>query len=434
MDPSLSPVHCLGAGLRLLRGNRSLEDVAAAARVDYSNLSRWERGDRLAPPEPLADIDRALGAGGFLIELRNLVHSFGQMTEVSGETDIWHAEDVDRVRRQILASLTALGASATMLPPLETLRNFIDGRNGSARLQDWEEIVHEHACAFDTVPLPQLISDIALDVLELRRIMPTHGDSRRWHRVNAQLTFLLAHALGSGGQARESRDWWLTARHAAEQSEDPRLIAFARAKAAVQGIYEQRLPLQVLLNRAEDAVDAARGQPCAGLAVAIAIQAQARAMLGDSEGARQALHEQDRVFKLIPKDVTDDTTSAFGWPESRLLHTRSFAATYGGGLTNAAQAQQEALDACPPAAARTRAQIGLHMAVTEVRHGDVVTGLDMARTAVASLPAHDQTTFVRYNAEAVLKAIPPSAPASARSAALDYKQLLELPQAPEQEA
>jgi hypothetical protein len=436
VDPTSSPAHLLGVGLRLLRAGRAVSDVAKAAYVDQYNIYSYERGDKVPSADVIKRLDDHFDAKGFLIALRYLVVSGGQMSGVSGETDSGHAEDMDSVRRQILASLATFGASTVVLPALENLRDLIDaGRDTTTRLTDWEEIVAEHASSFDIRPLPSLISELALDILDLRRTMPAQGSSvEAWHRVHAQLTLLLAHALGSAGQSRASRDWWLRARHAAEASGDPQLVSFARSKAAIQALFEGRLPPQVLLVRASEAVKAAKGQPCPGLAVALALQAQVHAMQGDRVRAREALLEQGRVFQLMPTTITTNTTSVFGWPVSRLLHTRSFASTYDGGLDDADQAQHEALDATPATSTRTRAQVRLHMALTEVRHGDVLAGLDMARGAVSGLVHHDRTTFIRFNAAAVAEAIPPQLPKEAGPLVLEYRKLLELAPSPVQEA
>lgn len=433
VDPSASPRHLLGAALRHWRADvrkLGLAGVAQQAWVDPSNLGKWERGTRMPPSDAISRIDGVLGANGFLVALHDLVVNLDQISRGANETDRGHAEDMDIVRRQILTSLAALGTSAAL--PLDTLRHLIDPA-GSARVRDWEEIVHEHAHAFHTRPLAELTKDLALDFLDLQHVMQDRTSiattGAAWQRIKAQLAIMLAHALGSAGEVRASRDWWLTARHAAEAGGDAELEAFARAKAAIQGLYEQR-PFPVLLKRADEAIGAADGRPCAGVAVALAVHAQIRAMHGDAAGARDALARQEHVFDRLPEEVTADKLSVFGWPRERLLHTQSFAASYGSGLSSAAQAQREALDAYPATSVRERAQIHLHAALTEVRAGDVLTGLDMARDAITGLPGHHHTTFIRYNARAVLTATPASLPDRARSAVLDYRELLAAPAPP----
>ncbi|WP_331730765.1 helix-turn-helix domain-containing protein (plasmid) [Streptomyces sp. NBC_00016] len=72
LTPDRSPQHRLGFVIRELREARdlSMRELAAKTYVSHSKVQRWESGDR--PPKDLAEvelIDRALGAGGVLVEL-----------------------------------------------------------------------------------------------------------------------------------------------------------------------------------------------------------------------------------------------------------------------------------------------------------------------------------------------------------------------------
>ncbi|MFC4010531.1 hypothetical protein ACFOY2_25115 [Nonomuraea purpurea] len=334
---------------------------------------------------------------------------------------------MDYVRRQILASLAALGTSA-VLPPLTDLRQLM----GPDRIQDWDEIVWERALAFHTHPMPELVRELAQDVIDVQQNLQRLGSgtsdtATHWHRINAQLLCLLARALGSAGHSRESRGWWNKAREAAEKSGDGQLQAFILAKSAIQGLYEHR-PVQVLLNNAEEALAAANNVPCAGTVTALAVQAQILAMQGNVDSALAALREQARIFKLLPSSVRDDHHSTFGCPEERLMHTRSFASIYGSEMPRDDEAQRAALASYPETNARGRAQLRLHHALHQVRSGDIVAGLDLARDAVAGLPPHAQTIFVRFDAEAVLTAVPTTLQSPRqKDAAVEYRQMLALP-------
>ncbi|MFE1442963.1 multiprotein-bridging factor 1 family protein [Streptomyces sp. NPDC058739] len=72
LTPEQSPQHRLGYVIRELRNARglSMRELAAKTFVSHAKVQRWENGDR--PPKELAEvelIDRALSAGGVLIEL-----------------------------------------------------------------------------------------------------------------------------------------------------------------------------------------------------------------------------------------------------------------------------------------------------------------------------------------------------------------------------
>jgi hypothetical protein len=179
--------------------------------------------------------------------------------------------------------------------------------------------------------------------------------------------------------------------------------------------------MAVVLERADTAIAAARGMPCAGMATALAVRAQIASMVNDKAGARHALDEQARTFGRLPSSVTDDVMSALGWSEHRLLHTRSFVATHAG-LSDADQAQREAFDAYPVLRIRPRVQIKLHQAMSMVSSGDISSGIDHARSTLSTLAVHDWTTFIRQSAFMVLDAVPPSE--RTRPAVVEYRELL----------
>ncbi len=72
LTPEQSPHHRLGYVIRELREAHglSMRELASKTFVSHSKVQRWENGDR--PPKDRGEvelIDRALGAGGFIIEL-----------------------------------------------------------------------------------------------------------------------------------------------------------------------------------------------------------------------------------------------------------------------------------------------------------------------------------------------------------------------------
>jgi transcriptional regulator with XRE-family HTH domain len=291
VDPRASSWHLLGAAIRHWRDDvrrLSLQSVAEKVWVDPSNLSKWERGERPAPLDAVERLDAVLGTNGFLIALRGAVDAVDS-TSVTDESDVGRGEQMDGVRRQLLGALAAMGGAAALpMDGLERLRQLVDGGIGSPRLEDWEEITWEHAHSVTARPLPEAITDLALDVLTVQRLMetvPARGGAA-WGIVNAKMTFLLAHLLGVAGQTRQSRHWWITARRAAEQSGDPKCVAAAYAYEAMQGLYERR-PLALVLERADHAIAAAGDIACQGVAEAYAVRAQASTLTGDDVGARK---------------------------------------------------------------------------------------------------------------------------------------------------
>jgi hypothetical protein len=340
-------------------------------------------------------------------------------------------EDMDAIRRQFLGGFITLGAAeplARMLGGLENLRNLVDDRLGTSQLGEWEERVWEHTL---TVNERVSIEDLAQDLLAVQRLAqtaPTHEDLD-WERVNARMTFLLAYALGSAGQARESRKWYASARRSAQRADDPELLSSIASFEAVQGLYEDR-PLPIVMARISDSLAAAQDKPYRGAAAAYGAKGHVLALLGDQAGALAALADQARVHERLSGNVLTDTASLYGWPVERLLHSRSLVYTLIG-HPQAGSVQQEALDAYPTTetrqAARVRqaAQVELHRAVTTVQTGDILDGIDHARAVLAALDPADRNRYVRHIAGTVLQQVPPVE--QTREPVIEYRAHLELP-------
>lgn len=428
VDPTRSPWHLLGATLRHLREKQkaSLDVIARQAHMDPSLLARYERGDRPPPADVIRRLDTVLAAGGILTALHTNALTNTSKQGSPGPVPPPHADTMDHLRRQLLTGmLTGAAAAALPLDGLARLRDVVDDRVGAASVEEWEELAWEYAHGIVTRPLPDVISDLSVDLLALQKAMgAAAGDPAGWARVNTQMTFLLAYALGSAGQARESRHWWASARRAAMRAgDDMDMLATVCAFEAIQALYEDR-PLPLVLSRAEEALTAAQGRPCAATAKALGARATARARLGDLAGAQADLDEQARVFDQLPDQVTGDRTSVFGWPVTRILHSRSLAYTLAG-HPGAGRAQDEALAAYPDPGDRQAAQVRLHAAMTAVRSGDVDGGLEHARRVLAELGPARLTRYVVHTAASVVQALPPAR--QAEPGVVEYRRMLALP-------
>jgi transcriptional regulator with XRE-family HTH domain len=426
VDPSLSPWHLLGATIRHWRSEvckLTLAELAGQAYVDEGDLSKWERGITHPQPDAASRLDQVLGAAGQLTALHSLISRLKTTPTSPPKAAVLHPEEMDAVRRQLLVGMTTLaGAAAIPLDGLDNLRKVVESGLGTARVSDWEELAFEYSHSVASQPLSGVIPDLALDVLALQKLLHVGPTGPRWAHVNARLTFLLAFALGSAGYTRESRQWWMTARSAAEQAGDRTLVAAAFGYEACQALYEQR-PVPVVVERVEQALAAAQGTPCSGVAEAYGALSLAAVYLGDTDRAYAALQDQARTFEQLPEEVTGDHLSVVGWPVSRLLHMKSYIYA----LTGHPQSEhthQEALDAYPASRVRQIAQVQLHSALSAVRGGDVVAGLDHARQVLSGLAPHYQTRYVRYTAATVLEAVPTDA--KSRSPVTEYREFLAL--------
>ncbi|MFF5245824.1 helix-turn-helix domain-containing protein [Streptosporangium sp. NPDC000095] len=409
VDPTTSPNALFGASLRQWRKSHggSLISVAAEINTDFSVLGRWERGVRLPPIEAVERLDRLYRAGGFLTSLHALVYAAKTgSVPLAGTSPVSDPVVMDSARRRLLLGAAGIGVSTALLPGLEQLRTIVDDRLGGPDLDAWEDIAWEHAHNITSRPLAQVIGDLSMDILNLHQVLASvpSREAAAWARVNARLTFILALTLGLAGHVRESRDWWTSARRAATQTGDDEFVAAAHAYEAVQALHEGR-PLALVVSRADKALALTADRPGRAAAEALSARAHALALMGDRTGARASLDRQADVFATLHDSVTGNETLE-GWPEPRLLHTRSLIMT----LTkdsSAASAQQEALRSYPPSHGRQIAQIHLHQATTAVLKGDISEGLNHAAETVRSIAPEHMSQFVLHIARGVADAAPP---------------------------
>ncbi|MER5645860.1 helix-turn-helix transcriptional regulator [Streptosporangium sp. NPDC002524] len=429
IDPSRSPWHLFGATLRHWRESRklSLQDLAKAILVDWSLLAKWERGERPSPPDIVKRLDDHLDGGGILIALHEVAMAKSAPSPMAGTSDVQDAASMDELRRRLLAGIAAIGVSAAVPPldGLEHLRAAVDRSVGASALSEWEETVWEYGLQMTHRPPAKVIADLSLDYVAFQQVVPAHTSARdmdRWYRVNARFAFIMADALGSAGHARDSRHWWGSARRAAEQTGDHHVLAMAHASEAVQGLYEDR-PLALVMSRADDALALTNGQPCLATARALGARAHALTLIGDHASAYASLDRQADVFEALPGSVTQDQLSMDGWPEFRLLHTRSLIYAMSGHPA-AESAQREALAAHPAGRPRQTVQVRLHEVITAVRDGDIEERLEQAHRMVRTL-GQNANQFVLRTARSVADAIPSAE--QSRSAVIDYRRQLALP-------
>lgn len=230
---------------------------------------------------------------------------------------------MDKVRRQILQSLAALGI-AFPLHGIDGLRHAATATAGGDHIGDWEDTAWQYAHMLTAKPPAAVLADLMVDTLELQQVIQ-RNDGRAepaWQRVAAQFGFLMAQCLGFMGEAREARHWWAVARRAADLSGDIDLRAAVRGYAAMQSLYLGH-PRPVVQRQADDALAIAAGRACAGAAEAQSVRTLLAALAGDAGRATIALQDLQDMFDRMPERVTSDTETGFGWPRTRLLHNQS---------------------------------------------------------------------------------------------------------------
>jgi hypothetical protein len=331
---------------------------------------------------------------------------YSAMAPGAGRADRLDDEVDDVDRRRFLQTLAALGTS---MAGLETLRHDLLAAVGgdAADLAEWEAIAWEYGSAYTTTPPADLLRQLATDLLVAReQLGRVRSDPQRrgLQRVIAQLAAYTAQSAGNLGDPREAVRWWRAARQAADASDNADVRVWVRGREVIRGLYEHR-PLDTMLALADEAL-AITTQPGMGTGSVLCGRAQALAMLGRANEARQALNDLYDLVDRLPARVTSDVDSMYGWPEYRTRHTESFVWTHIGDIGRAAVAQELALPMYPAGMARERAQVQLHRALGLIRTGDPAAGAADACAALEGLPSGQRIEVVLEVARWAAAAVP----------------------------
>ncbi|GAB3654884.1 hypothetical protein GCM10027589_13850 [Actinocorallia lasiicapitis] len=346
------------------------------------------------------------------------------------EADLFHnaiRPDVDETRRHLLACLGVLGAERSLhAEALDPIRRAVAGALGTDHsVEDWEEIAFEYGHAFLTRPPAELLSDLAADLAGLHDALQaarTDGIRRGLAAPAGKLSALMAMTTSAMGDNRHARDWWATARHAADASSDLDLQVWVRGYEAMNALYAQR-PLVVVLRRADEAIALGAGSSVSVME-ALAARAQALAVQGRESDAESALDALKTRFGRVREGTAEDRLATDVWPETALTHTIAYVHTRTGNTAEASHAQDQALALYPRAMRRQRAQIDLLRAQSLVIDGHVTEGVQHAEQAITRLAPDQRTNAIMRGAHLVLEAMPDSV--SATPTAIGYRDLLAL--------
>lgn len=413
--------HWTGRESRALRQAMRLTVRAFADKLGVAarTVTSWEQLGAEARPRPdsQAMLDTALqhADDGARARFAGLIaagrHGAATGLPQRGRSPARAAPTVDSMdRRHFLGGFAALSvAGPAAATDLESVRHgLLTAFGGEAGdLTDWDEIAAEYGQAYFTRPPAVLVADLADDLTVAQRWLDRPHDAvtrRGMGRVVAQLAVYQAHTLGNLGDFRSGQRWWRIGREAAEGSGDRALLAWVLGTRLVRGLYEDR-PLETAVAGADEVV-ALSGAPTAGLAGALAGQAQAYALHDRVAAAEEALLRLAELVGRLPADVLADTGSMLGWPEYRLRHTESFVYTHLRRVKAARTAQDRALELYPPELVRERTQLVLHRAACAIHSGDIGGGAGMATEALTALPQHHHTGVVMAVARSVLDAVP----------------------------
>ncbi|WP_433325984.1 hypothetical protein [Spirillospora sp. CA-294931] len=322
--------------------------------------------------------------------------------------------DDDMERRALLQLLAALGAgTAVPADALEAVRTRLDGTVATTvpDANEWESVAWEYGHTLLTVPANVVITRLAVDVVEIRRVLErarTPATRAGLQRASAQTAAVMAMALHDTGDLPAAWRWWRTARHAADASGDRDLAVWTRAREAHNGRYGLRH--ETIVTQLNDAAIAlADGKPSAGLASALSNRAVLASEHGDKTTALATLHQLDKVYGRLPASVTGDGSTVWGWDESRLRQVEGGTYSRLGQTDSARPALTHAAALCPADRAAYRACITMRMGLCDIHDGEVSHGLESAVTAVTGLPPKWRATYVTHTAHDVLAGLPEKA-------------------------
>ncbi|MCX9190148.1 hypothetical protein C3Y87_01710 [Carbonactinospora thermoautotrophica] len=317
----------------------------------------------------------------------------------------------DDVRLREILHNAGVGLSNRVLQIVESVRRRMDGTLAAATvdsnfLEGMEEAARHHGYAFHTMPPLPLLCDVVLDFSEvqqhLSRRQPTDFQIRLC-RITAELAVLAGTVLVDLGDHREARNWFRTARTAADETGDRSLRAWVRAREAVVFLYHGRPP-EIALEVAQHAEAIAGNTRCAASAMAPALAARAFARMGRTEEARRALYRAESAFALLDEAETRNTI--YGYPEKQLRFHEATTLTQINDSRRAYQAQQRALSLYPPTEHVTPTLIRLDRAACLIHDGDPAGGFRFAGQALLDVAEEYRTPLVMSRARELLAAVP----------------------------
>src|SRR5260370_2981205 len=203
------------------------------------------------------------------------------------------------------------------------------------------------------------------------------------------------------------RRWARTARVAASEAGDPATYSWVLAQEAYGHYYADDFAEAV--NVARHAQDLARSRPCAGAALAAALQARAHAALGDHRETRDALAHAETI--LAGLDAGSVSASAFGYTESQLRFHEGSAYTRLRDSRHALKAQERALQICPPGNYTDWAMTRLDRADCLAHDGDAPAAVACAAQTLASLTGQQRQGIITPRRREIPRAIPAAHPA-----------------------
>ncbi|GII79443.1 hypothetical protein Sru01_44250 [Sphaerisporangium rufum] len=425
IDPHASVERLFGAVLRHFRqsrANMALRRAGELAFTDFSNIGRFERGERMPAADLVARLDQIYGAGGMLSALHAVLLRL-QAAESArphpgrhGENSTLGMGDDEMERRTALHLLAGLGSLGTFGIATEPLRRLLDTdfEHPGRDLAGWEQACADHLYALRTRPPAQVAADLVIDLAAVRQQAQAAPPAlaTELHRITALLAALQANALTRLADHGAAIRWMETARQAADTSGDLSIRLLVRAEAAGHGLYGQRDPRTVL-----DMVRSAQQLSSKPFLQLLATEAKALSMLGRHDEAIAALAALHRATDQGDIDRYDI------WTPNQIYFAESWVYAAAGNESAGAPAQDKVRKTTRDYHYRINVQ--LHGAMCTVAQGGIDEGTRQAATMIDTPAPAYRSNHIMETANLVLRAVP--ADQRGRASVTEFRKLLTTP-------
>jgi transcriptional regulator with XRE-family HTH domain/tetratricopeptide (TPR) repeat protein len=394
----------------------SLRDFADRLGVSDRAVSKWEAGGGGSVPGPdsqaildttlrerVSDEERTrfeLTLGGISTD-----GQAGRDADAKGSRGALEDIEVDRTQSQAsLIVVRSAGAELSDLGQFEVLRQQMSdalsrGSMSDASLDDWERSVVRYGRATRDRPASILLADISEDLAELTRLLNqrhTASALRRLTRVTAQMSGLMCLMFCLLDDRPAFRRWARTAVIAANEAGDSETLSWILAQVA-HGYYyggEISEAIEIARNAGE-----ATQMPCAGTALASALEARGHAIQGNKAATLGALSRAEEILSRLSAD--EITPSAFGYNEASFRFHEGNALTHLRDVKRAFIAQERALALCSQDNYNDWAMTRLDRAQCLIYDGNASGGLAYAAETMLNLSEDQRRGVITLRGHAI---------------------------------
>lgn len=350
-----------GSALRAMReaAGLSLAALARRASVSKSQLGNLETGTRQPTIDIAEAIDRALRAGGVLIELAAIERGGGD----------------DMRRRALLATIGAAASLGALSGPhalADMVRHGLLDAAGAT--EDWDAVIADATRRLVCDPSPLFGSALLTNLMILRRQL----SNRDTFRAAAILGQIYGLWLGNHAELSGARHWYRSATTLADRSGDIETQTWVRGRSAARGIYEDWTVGQTLDTAAEALALTTR--PTLGALEAHAARVTVYALTGNVTAGRRAVADMMDVAARIPRT----SAQAGAGPYERAVFLAAYLESRVGTLTSADAACDDAERALAHLPTWLT-EVQVYRARAMVAAGDVSGGIEYALRAVSEL-------------------------------------------------